>query len=55
MPLTRKDLQEIKGVVVEGVGEVVEPYFNAVQKDFTNVYARFDRIEGKLEDLLAMR
>ena len=61
MALTKEDLQDIKGVVVEVVEEkvggiiekkipaiverAIEPYFQAIQKDFTNVYERFDRIE----------
>lgn len=41
MPLTKDDLRQIKKVVVEAV----DPYFTAIQKDFEQVYGRFDRIE----------
>ena len=58
MPLTKKDLQEIKGVVEEVTEEkvpgilerVVEPYFQAIQKDFNNTYQRFDRLESLIQD-----
>lgn len=41
MFLTKDDLRQIKKVVVEAV----DPYFTAIQKDFSQVYGRFDRIE----------
>lgn len=41
MSLTKDDLRQIKKVVVEAV----DPYFTAIQKDFEQVYGRFDRIE----------
>ncbi len=41
MPLTKTDLRQIKSVVVEAV----DPYFAAIQKDFSIVYERLDRIE----------
>ena len=66
MALTKEDLQDIKGVVGEVVEErvggiieqkvpgiverVVEPYFQAIQKDFNNVNERFDRLEGLIND-----
>ena len=49
--MDKQDLQEIKKVVVEGVEEVVEPYFNAIQKDFSNVYERLDRIDKRLDHI----
>lgn len=42
MSLTKGDLKQIKRVVVEAV----DPYFTAIQKDFEQVYGRFDRVEG---------
>lgn len=51
MALTKEDLQDIKGVVVEAVEETVEPYFNAIQKDFQNVYVRLDKIDGRLDNI----
>ena len=51
MPLTKKDLQDIKGVVGEAVEETVEPYFNAIQKDFNSVYQRLDKMDGRLESI----
>jgi len=58
MALDKQDLQDIKGAVgdvieekVPGIVErVVEPYFNAIQKDFNNVYERFDRLESLIND-----
>ena len=66
MALTKEDLQGIKGVVGEVVEErvggiieqkvpgiierAVEPYFQAIQKDFNNVYGRFDRLESLIND-----
>lgn len=41
MPLDQNDLRQIKEVVVEAV----DPYFTAIQKDFGQVYGRFDKIE----------
>ncbi|MBI2113382.1 MAG: hypothetical protein HYT50_02290 [Candidatus Wildermuthbacteria bacterium] len=41
MPLNTKDLKQIKNVVTEAV----EPYVVVIQKDFEQVYGRFDRIE----------
>ncbi|GEM_PF-3473673 len=41
MPLDQNDLRQIKDVVVEAV----DPYFTAIQKDFEQVYGRFDKIE----------
>ena len=41
MPLDQNDLRQIKEVVVEAV----DPYFTAIQKDFEQVYGRFDKIE----------
>jgi archaellum component FlaC len=41
MLLTKDDLKQIKKVIVEAV----DPYFSAIQKDFGQVYGRFDRIE----------
>lgn len=45
MPLTNPDLKQIKGAVTEAV----DPYFGAIQKDFNNVYNRFDKIDNGLE------
>lgn len=45
MPLDKKDLKQIKEVVVEAV----DPYFTAIQKDFEQVYGRFDKLEDWLE------
>jgi hypothetical protein len=58
MALTKQDLEGIKGVVEEAVEEkvpgiierTVEPYFQAIQKDFSNVYDRFDRIEALINN-----
>ena len=50
MALTKQDIKQIGEVVETKVTKVVEPYFNAIQKDFTNVYARFDRIESLIQD-----
>ena len=47
MPLTKKDLKEIKGVVVEAT----EPYFTAIKEDFNNVDDRFDKIDGKFDKI----
>lgn len=41
MPLDQNDLKQIKEVVVEAV----DPYFGAIQKDFGQVYERFDKLE----------
>lgn len=41
MSLSKDDLRKIKKVVIEAV----DPYFSAIQKDFSQVYGRFDRIE----------
>jgi len=45
MPLDKNDLKQIKEVVVEAV----DPYFTAIQKDFEQVYGRFDKVEDWLE------
>ena len=47
MPLDQNDLRQIKEVVVEAV----DPYFTAIQKDFTNVYDRLDRIDRRLDHI----
>ena len=41
MPLDQNDLKQIKEMVVEAV----DPYFGAIQKDFGQVYERFDKLE----------
>lgn len=50
MALDKQDLEQIGEVVETRVTKVVEPYFNAIQKDFTNVYERFDRLESLIQD-----
>ena len=47
MPLDQNDLKQIKDVVVEAVN----PYFGAIQKDFTNMYERLDRIDRRLDHI----
>jgi uncharacterized protein YaaR (DUF327 family) len=51
MALDKQDLQDFKKIVVEGVQEVVEPYFHAIQKDFTSVYERLDRVDRRLDHI----
>ena len=43
--LDKKDLEQIKDTVIEAV----DPYFTAIQKDFHQVYERFDNVNGHLE------
>ncbi|MDP2640972.1 MAG: hypothetical protein Q8P39_00310 [Candidatus Yanofskybacteria bacterium] len=62
MALEKEDLRQIKVIVTEAVEETVEktveravekvvaPYFNAIQKDFGNVYERLDRIENLIDN-----
>lgn len=47
MPLTKKELKQIKETVVDAV----DPYFTAIQKDFNNVYGRFDKVDERLEKI----
>jgi len=47
MPLDQNDLKQIKDVVVEAVN----PYFGAIQKDFTGMYERLDRIDRRLDHI----
>jgi len=47
MPLTKKDLKQIKDVVVEAT----EPYFTAIKQDFNNVEDRFDKIDDNLTEI----
>lgn len=54
MNLTKKDLKEIKDVVVEAT----EPYFTAIKEDFNNVdnnfqeiSRRFDKVDGELNEV----
>ena len=67
MALDKQDLQDIRGVVGEVIEEkvggiieekvpgiverVVEPFFNAIQQDFQNVYERLDRIDRRLDHI----
>ncbi len=51
MPLDKKDLKQIK----EAMTEIVDPYFTAIQKDFEQVYGRFDKVEewlARIEKLI---
>ncbi len=48
MALTKTDLNQIGNTVRNVVVGVVDPYFAAIQKDFNNVYERFDKIEKLL-------
>lgn len=50
MPLTKKELKQIKETVVDAV----DPYFTAIQKDFNNVYGRFDKVDERLEKIEKM-
>ena len=45
MALTKKDLKQIKDVVVEAT----EPYFTAIKADFNNMDDRFDRIDDRFD------
>lgn len=47
MPLTKTDLKQIKGTVIEAV----DPYFVAIQKDFQAVYQRFDKIDERFDTI----
>ena len=47
MPLDQNDLKQIKDVLVEAVS----PYFGAIQKDFTGMYERLDRIDRRLDHI----
>ena len=47
MPLTKKDLKQIKDVVVEAT----EPYFTAIKDDFNNVDDRFNKIDEKFRGI----
>ena len=47
MSLTKKDLKEIKGVVVEAT----EPYFTAIKGDFNNIDDRFDKIDENFNEV----
>ena len=46
--------EKVGGVVEEKVPGIVEravePYFKAIQKDFNNVYERFDKFESLIQD-----
>ncbi|HEX9722193.1 MAG TPA: hypothetical protein VGA53_02920 [Candidatus Paceibacterota bacterium] len=54
--------ERVGGIVEEKVGGIieqkvpgivdraVEPYFNAIQKDFNIVYKRFDKLESLIQD-----
>ncbi|MEK7503587.1 MAG: hypothetical protein AAB577_01250 [Patescibacteria group bacterium] len=47
MSLTKKDLKEIKSVVVEAT----EPYFTAIKDDFNNMDDRFDKIDESFDEI----
>lgn len=47
MVLTKKDLKEIKDVVVEAT----EPYFTAIKEDFNNVEDNFREVKSALGDI----
>jgi len=54
MPITKKDLKDIKGVVTEAV----DPYFGAIKKDFNHIDNRFDKVDkrlGNIELLLSVK
>ena len=51
MALTKQDLEQIGEVVETKVTKVVEPYFNAIQKDFSDVYERFDKVDQRFDRL----
>lgn len=47
MVLTKKDLKEIKDVVVEAT----EPYFTAIKGDFNNMEDNFQEVKSTLGDI----
>jgi len=55
MALTKVDIkhiqQGIKSTVKDAVVEAVDPYFAAIQKDFNNVYGRFDDIGKRFDKI----
>ncbi len=45
MPLNKKDIKEIKGVVIE----VIEPFARSTQIEFRKIDKRFDNVEHRLD------